>query len=55
MVACYGPASTARSVIQNVNRMHARVKGERLLRATWQKHGRMRARGERGSRARGRA
>lgn len=28
MVACYGPASTARSVIQNVNRMHARVKGE---------------------------
>ena len=27
MLACYGPASAARSVIQNINRLHARVKG----------------------------
>lgn len=28
MIGCYGPASLARSVIQDVNRLHARVKGE---------------------------
>lgn len=28
MLACYGPASTARGVIAAVNRMHAKVKGE---------------------------
>lgn len=28
MLACYGPASTARTVIGQVNRMHGKVKGE---------------------------
>lgn len=28
MIACYGPASAATAVIHNVNRMHAKVKGE---------------------------
>lgn len=28
MIGCYGPASLARSVIQDVNRLHAHVKGE---------------------------
>ncbi len=28
MLACYGPASTARAVIGQVNRMHGKVKGE---------------------------